>query len=379
MAKIVSRATTISIREPGTSVLAKLAAAMPVGTWAQVMATNQNDLLTDNDGAGSGSHLHYSNSMNYIPQSDRIQLVGADHGGYLGMGLFEYDLATNRFIAVTPPSPTGDVSGAGPGHGYDHASVNPHTGDTYQLLYGSPAGTPAYKFKVVTRRLGAATFASALPFTMIEQNVNITFGSCWWSGAFGASGGAGAQGCLMVFNVGNANGSATDGVISAYDPLTDQWFYSLIGASPFYAAGGSGTYHNVAEYSPGLNCMVYGGGNAAEQKLWRLDSSGGVTALTDVPMGKAVGIQRGNLVCDPVTGRFLLLSNHELWELDPTGAGTWQPLTGPRGPPAELGTPGPASAALDGMMSCALPQYGVVAYIKQTVVNDGVFFIYKHA
>lgn len=377
MATILSSPTSMTLSAPGASVFAQLAASMPAGTWAQVAGTNQNSVLTDNDGAGSGGHLHYSNSMNYIAQSDRIQIVAADHGSYSAMGIFEYDLATNQFVTVNAPSKGGDSTGAGPGHGFDHAAVNPHTGDAYQVIYGNQSGQQ-YKFKVTKRSFGGSTFSSSLPVTMIDQAVNITFGSCWWSGSFTGGGGAGAHGCLMVYNVGNCNGSATDGVVSAFDPLRNTWFYGKVGASPFYVSD-SGTYHNVAEYSAKLNCMVYGGGNAAGRKLWRMDSNGAVTRLTDVPSGKGVGIQRGNLVCDPVSGKFLLFSNYELWELDPTGSGTWTQQAGSRVPPAGIGNPGPYPAPQDGIMSCALPRYGVLAYIKQSVVNGGTFFLYKHA
>jgi len=357
--------------QPGTSVLAKLAASMPAGSWAQVTGTNQNSVLTDNDGAGSGSHMHYSNSMNYIPQSDRIQIIGADHGSYYTMFIIEFDLATNQFVTISAGAGApGYGNGTGPGHGYDHATVNPYTGDAYQVHYGQNV---TYKITVTKRAFGATSFATTLPTTMIDQSANITFGSCWWSGTFTGGGGAGAQGCLMVFNQGNSTGIATDGVMNAYDPLKNSWVFSLIGASPNF--GSSGTYHALAEYSPVFNCMVYGGGNAASSKLWRMDSNGSVTRLTDVPSGKRVGIQEGNLVVDPVTGKFLLLSASQLWELDPRGAGTWTQQTGSRNPPAGVGSPD----VPDGIMSCALARFGVVAYIKQSTASGGTFFLYKHA
>ena len=370
MTIILSNPASLTLSAPGTSVLAKLAASMAAGSWAQVAGTNQNSILTDNDGAGSGSHLHYSNSMNYIPQSDRIQIVGADHGSYTTMFIIEYDLATNQFVTISPGN---SANGTGPGHGYDHASVNPYTGDAYQVMYGK-GNASGYKFQVTKRAFGASTFATTLPYTMIDQVVNITLGSCWWSGTFTGGGGAGAQGCLMVYNTYNATGSANDGVMNGYDPLTNSWFYGRIGASPNFGASG-GLYHQIAEYSPTLNCMVYGGGNSSPSKVYRMSSDGTVTQLTDVPAGKGLGIQRGNLVADPVTGKFLLLSSSQLWELDPRGSGTWTQQTGTRTPPTGVGSPD----VPDGIVSCALPRYGVVAYIKQSTASGGTFYLYKHA
>ena len=358
--------------QPGTSVLAKLAASMAAGSWAQVAGTNQNSILTDNDGQGSGSHLHYSNSMNYIAQSDRIQIVGADHGSaYLYLFIIEFDLATNQFVQIASGTTPNGIDGGG--HGYDHATVNPYTGDAYQVLYGS-GGAPPNKFQVKKRTFGAGTFATALPTTMIDQAINITYGSCWWSGSFTGGGAAPSQGCLMVYNTYNSLGTANDGVMNGYNPLTNSWFYSKIGASPFFGTVG-GLYHQVAEYSPALNCMVYGGGNSSPNKVYRMSSDGTVTQLTDVPAGKGLGIQHGNLVADPVTGKFLLLSSSQLWELDPRGSGTWTQQTGTRTPPTGVGSPD----VPDGIMSCALPRYGVVAYIKQSTASGGTFYLYKHA
>src|SRR2546423_9268977 len=94
--------------------------------------------------------------------------------------------------------------------------------------------------------------------------MNITFGSCWWSGSFTAGGGAGAQGCLVVFNSGSYvnGGNANDGEVMAYDPLTNKWFYEAVGKTPFAGANGGSPFHQVAEDSAAKNCLGYGGGHA---------------------------------------------------------------------------------------------------------------------
>jgi hypothetical protein len=182
----------------------------------------------------------------------------------------------------------------------------------------------------------------------------------------------------MVFNAGNSQtgGAMTDGQLTAFDPLSNSWFYSALGRAPFYGTSGS-TYHEVADYSPGKNVMVYGGGNDAPTRLWRLDASGNVSPLTNTPAGTAVGVQGGTLVLEPQSGNFLLLSNAELWELNPDGAGTWAAQVGTRAPPSGLGSPGPGLTR-DGIQACAIPEYGVVAFIKQTSSTGGAFFLYKH-
>lgn len=375
------RRTYVAPSGGGSGELATLAASMSAGTWAELTVSNQNSVLGDVAAGGEGSDLGYMNAACYIPQSDRIQIVGADHGGYLSMHVIEYDIATNSFIerALGTYNAGDTQTGTGPGHGFDHAAVNPYTGDAYQSVYGTGSfGAPSsFKFAVRKRVYGDDRFTVTLPFTMIDQSINITFGTCWWSGSFAAGGGAGAQGCLMVFNQGNAinGGSANDCVINAFDPLTSSWFYAKIGAAPFYGSGGGATYHALAEYSPGKNVMVYGGGNAASNRLWKMTSDGTVTELTNVPSGKGVGIQQGLLINEPMTGNFLLLSAGELWELNPDGSGTWTQQTGSRVPPAGVGLP----SAPDAMCCVDLPEHGVVAYITQPTNTGGTFYLYKHA
>jgi hypothetical protein len=196
----------------------------------------------------------------------------------------------------------------------------------------------------------------------------------------------------MVFNSANniyvTGGTATDGFISAYDPLAASWFYTQNGRAPFFsplscvydpaisAAPCSFSYELEMEYSPQKNVAVYGGAAASQRSIWRMDGSGNVAKLTDCPI--PYGIQRGNLVVEPVTGNFLVLGSGQLWELDPSGVGTWTQQTGSRMPPAAVGVPGPAPT-IDAIISSSISDYGVVAYITQKSPNSGTFYLYKHA
>jgi hypothetical protein len=182
-----------------------------------------------------------------------------------------------------------------------------------------------------------------------------------------------------------------DGVIFGFNPLTNTWFFTKTLASPGSAA--PGLYHHVAAYSAVKNVMVYGGGNSTPNQLWKMDSAGTVTTLTPLTGSDEIGIQHGNLVCDPVSGNFLVLTNDKFYELNPNGTGTWTLLTGTRLPPDHgpisslktsigVGVPGPNNYCADGIVSCPIPEYGVVAYITQSTPSgpaDGRFYLYKHA
>ena len=315
---------------------------------------NQNSVMAD---VGvTGSPLPFCNTMPWNPVSKVIEIVAGDHNGAIpDLRHLRYVESTNQFIEVqaAPAIP-------GIGHGYDHNSVNPFTGDLYHRRYDST--------EVLRKVLGGSAFSNVASWTGTPQ---VAIGTGWWSGSFA---GGGAQGSLIIFNSGNAVGSASDGQIVAYNPLTNTWFFSQTGMAPFYGAGS--TYSSVFEYSAGRNVGVYGGGNAAPRKLWRLNADRSFTVLTDVPAGKGVGMQQGLLVNEPVTGNFLLLSAGELWELNPTGAGTWTQQTGSRTPPAGVGNP--SAPALANMIAVSISDHNVVAFITQPSASGGTFFLYKH-
>lgn len=348
----------VVVRPPfvGTTELGKLAAGMSAGTWAKLVVSNQNAIL--GVGSVSGSMLHYSSAMPWNPLDKVIEILGADHN-YPSMRHVRYDAPTNQFVLVA------DNAGVGTGHGYDHVSLNPKTGDLYYRMYGGFSGTINARRK--TR--GASSFVAIPSVSGAEQ---VAIGTCWWSGA---STFAGADGAFVIFNSGNALSTANDGQIVAFDPLANTWTYDQSGKAPFLGSGA--TYHSVIEYSASKNVAVYGGSNVATKKLWRLSSDGTTVPMPDVPAGKGVGVQAGLLTNEPVTGNFLLLSAGELWELDPSGSGTWTKQTGARVPPADVGIPG--APATDGMIVTSIPEYGVVVFIKQSTPTSSAFWVYRHA
>lgn len=357
--KIVSKPVVVSVKAslpPGSSELAKLAATMQSGTWAQLIVLNQDSVM--GVGNNDGSMITYSNSMPWNPVNKTIEIIARDHHYTSSFGLdaanryVRYEVSTNQFVFVA------DLPEIKDGHGGDTLTLNPTTGDLYWRMYTGFTGRISAKKKA----LGASNFSDIPSVDGLEQ---VAIGTTWWSGPFV---GGGRQGSFMIFNSGNSTGGATDGQIVAYNPLTNSWFYNQQGKAPFYGSGS--TYNSVIEYSPQKNVAVYGGGNVAPTKLWRMDSNGNAVAMPDTPPGTSVGLQKGNLVNDPATGNFLLLSNRQLWELNPDGAGKW---TRKMDPPALVGNP----SLPENMISAAISDYGVVAYITQRNQAGGNFFLYK--
>jgi hypothetical protein len=309
----------------------------------------------------SGSVLGYTNTVPWNPFSKVIEILGGDHGwGHIRY--MRYDEATNQFVLVA------DDPGLGPYHGQDETTLNPYTGDVYRHVDDNSTAIDVY------RKLGSGSTFSALGLLSNQPYQQVANGTCWWSGPFI---GGGSQGALMIFNAGNSNNNANDGQIAAYNPLTNTWFYNQQGRAPNLGSGS--TYNTLIEYSRVKNVAVYGGGDAAPSNLWRMSSDGSVLAMPSVPAGKHVGMQGGQaglFVDEPVTGNFLLLSEGELWELNPTGTGTWTQQTGTRVPPSGVGVPSATSPTW--VVATSIPEYGVVAYITQKSNTGGTFFLYKH-
>ncbi|MGE0764555.1 MAG: hypothetical protein AB7N80_14865 [Bdellovibrionales bacterium] len=362
MAQLKSKPTTLKVFTPGNSTLAKLAASMPAGSWAQLTpANNQNAFV----GAGtiSGTMIHYCNSMPWNPKARAIEILAMDHA-YGSLRYVRYNEPTNQFELMANDVGMGSFTQ----HGYDHVNIDPLTGDLYYRPYSVNTGLiSCYK-----KPLGSMTFSPLPTHPSDKGSEQAAIGTCWWSGTIA---GGGSKGHLIVFNSGNAVSSANDGQICGYNPTTNTWFFNQVAMAPNYGSGS--TYHSVIEYSPIKNVAVYGGGNVATNRLWRLNADRTFVAMPNVPAGKGVGMQQGIICADPVTGNFILLSAGQLWELNPDGAGSWAQLNGGRQPPAGVGSPGPGTP--DGLICCPIPDYGVIAYIKQTSMTGGTFYLYKHA
>lgn len=328
--------------------LSTLAASMSVGSFAQLTSANLSVLQ---QGSAEQNRLPYANGTEWDPINKIIPLIVSDHVDPTGPIYAYYKESTDAVVNVEQSSVWGS-------HAFDLTSVNPYTGQAYRHTYGT--SRVVYKN---TTPLSAGGWVALAPYSGLA---NITMGTTWWSGSIT---GAGSQGCLMVWT------SYFGGVLNLYDPLSDTWFYQA-SVPPFSGGTGGGQYHEVAAYSAVLNCAVAGGGNEYPTKLFRLDSDRSITILTTSPI--AVGVHssadnKANLCVDPVTGKFLLLGNGVMYELDPTGTGTYTLLSAP---PSSVGDQSTSHGAV---LSCAIPDYGVVVYFVGHGGTNVQMWLYKHA
>ena len=155
-----------------------------------------------------------------------------------------------------------------------------------------------------------------------------------------------------------------------YDPIANAW-------SRISGTGGAfdSDYHGVFEYSPVKNCAIYGGANAQSTTVRRLNSDRSFTTLTSFSPGW--GVLRGNCAADPVTGNFLILKSSGFYEYNPSGSGSFAQQTGSKAPPGGIGA---ANFDPGNVMSCPIPEYGVICYITAAASAGGCHMhLYKHA
>jgi hypothetical protein len=324
-----------------TSALAGVASGMSAGTWAQMTPVPSNMNSTILVGSVTGNMIPYCNSATWNPFSKRVHILGEDHN-WGTMREVVYDVASNSFSFVGDFAP-------GIGHGYDHYEVNPFNGDLYYKAYHYGTGGQLWR-----KPYGGSWNSS---FQTIPAFQQVALGCCWWSGTLT---GGGTQGAFLIYN-------QQDGNVLGYNPVGNTWFTQ--------AAAPAGQYHGVMAYSPTKNVAVFGGGNGMERRIWKMTSTRTVTELTSTPTGCQIGIYAGGLVCDPVTGDFLVLSGGYIWLLNPDGSGTWTQQTGSRIPPAAVNDP----LANENMMILPFPEHGVIGVLSANGSSSTNLYLYKHA
>lgn len=367
----------------GVSTMGDAAANMTAGTWLFMSSiTTLLGAAVTGQGGDVGTMMNDCSAWPWNTIYRRIELIGMDHYNIPGpespndtQRHYWYDDINNVFVQGTNSDGV-MPAGTTPNHGFGHTSVNPYTGDVYH----TPMYVGGNNIQLWEATGGSAVFQSQVA-TGVSIDAQVSIACFWWSGPYtGPLGTLGAQGAHMLFNSGACGGVGT-GEMFIYDPLNPGVFNAQTGITP---SGYLSDYNSVACYSPKLNCAIYGGGHGGNaQLLYRLNSDGTHTAMPSVP-GSGCGLHVGIFVCDPVTGNFLLLTNGALYELNPTGSGTWTLQTGTRAPPSALTSAWnvtvPPSTASGGAFS-SLTDYGVIAalFCPTGSASSAGFWLYKHA
>jgi hypothetical protein len=343
---------------------------MAVGSWAELTTNGINStiLSATNAGGVGGNNIPYSNQMAWNPVTKQIKFACSDHGSSY-MVEQTYDVASNTWSWTRA-----NGFGAAGTHAYGHFCVRPDTGDLYSRHNGGGVASE----NTYRRLAGSGTWTQYTASPQVYTQIGVC--AVWWPGSSTggtALQGMGAAGCYIVFEI--ALGS-----IVAFNPLTSTWTsIATPSTSPPVDP-----YQTAAAYSSTYNCTVFGGGGGSggdNRRMFRLNQNATVTELTPCPV--SIGEQKANLQVDPVTGKFLIWGGgsnaRRLFEFVPTGTGTYTEITSTRRPPASglhgVSDPSGGPGGPDGLVSCPLPEHGVIAYMSAAGASYANMFLYKHA
>lgn len=355
---------SVSVASGGSSALAVAAAGLAAGHWVEFVPNGITTLSSAGSaypgggGGVGGNAIPYSNKACWDATNKAIRYCGCDHhGGNPAYGLFEmqYLDSNNTWSIVGMVGTAGNIQF----HGYDHVAMRPDTATLYNHLPGGGSATT----KEWTRTEPGGSWTLVTGPSVYQQT---SAGADWWTGTLS---GSQSMGALVVWLLGL-------GDLMIYDPGLNSWQDVNVTVS------GDNLYHGILVYSPIYNCAIFGGGNSTPRGLWRLNSDRTVTQLANAPID--VGIQRSNVVCDPVSGKFLFWgAGGSFYEMVPTGSGTFTALTGTRIPPSAglhgVSDPSTGGGAPDALISCPIPDYGVIAYMSASGASYANMFLYKHA
>jgi hypothetical protein len=247
--------------------LARLAASMKPGTWAELTTQGFSaDLLK----VQNHHILEYTDTAVWDPKSQQVLFVGQGH--YSAVKFITYSAATNSWkLMPTPVWWKGDPkTGKGPiGHAYQNNTIDTVRG----VLYHHQSAT-----RLVHRFEIAKDEWSTLPEIK------------------GAATGHGTA--LVYFPERKGLVRVLGGAVHFFDEDKNVWSL-LKEKTPM------GPYHNIAKYNPVDKSVIFGAGNGSKT-LYRMDADDAITPLQDAPF--VIRISSTVTAIDPVSGDLLVLS-----------------------------------------------------------------------
>ncbi len=229
-------------------------------------------LSVDHFKDGANNTLDYLDKGCYDPKFRQIRFIGQSHYG--DQRWHQFDETANAWSLL--PDPPWDTGGSAYpnfiGHGYQHNTVDPSTGDFYYRQYNSKQ--PRWYQRSTNSWLQLP--ASKAP--------SIAGGLEWLPSI-------GSQGGLILHDTNE---------VQRWDKATNTW-------TQFTGLTGSGGYHNTANTSVPFSVCLIGGGNGSN-KLWKIGGNGSPVACADCPA--TFGIGQSITTTDPVSGDLLVIKSN---------------------------------------------------------------------
>jgi chitodextrinase len=339
------------------SALSDLATSMQPGTWAQLTTTGFSNGAVLRP-PSTGSTLEYTDEGHWNPVNNTVMILGTSHPSRKPPGetqsqLFaKYTESSNTWSQLTIPWPTFDT---GQAHEYNHAALNPSTGDFYHRQYYS---AKVIKFSHATQSWsqctpwGNGTFQVGGALEYFPDRNSLVFLDGDWG--------------VWELSLGSGN-------------CTGKWVQRAStngkGISPKLT--GLFGYHNQSRYSSRCQCIIMGGGNGS-RKLYRYNADGTFAAIADAPVPIAIP-QGGSgtiFTVDPASG-LILVWNHSdasttMYEYDPvTNAWTTISRTSPIFPGPEGG--------VTATIAVPIANYGAIMFVQAGSSSGGRIYLYRHA
>lgn len=317
--------------------LSDLAATMQPGEWRELATSGFNSGGILIPPGGQGNLLEYTDEAQRNPLTGKIYIIGcarsnAGAGNYQcgntdaeDAGMIEYDELTNTWARM----PTASIDTGF--HTYDHAAIDPATGDYY--------------FRELTNRVWKYSGGQWTQLPRIAASAYDT-ACCGGLEYFPERG-------ELIFIDGGGGGR-----IHTWRTGVTSWSVSDVAPT-------LGSYEIFTEYSARRRVLYMGGGNGDDYGLVLMNEQGQFTRAASAPaaLGQSGSVQS----IDPNTGNLLLFaSNNQMYEYDPSN-NSW----------ASRGTH-PLNGSYNLMaVAVPVPEYGVVFAVKWDFGNSKVY-LYKH-
>jgi hypothetical protein len=312
----------------GSSALRVQANAMEAGQWIELTTTGLTPAMFRD---GANNTLDYMDKGAYDPIGKQIRFIGQSHYG--DQRWHSYDEPSNTW--ATLPDPPWDTGGAAYpnfiGHGYQHNTVDPATGDFFYRQFG------ATQPRAFQRSTGTWSQLPASQATSIA-------GGLEWLPSIGAQGG-------LILHAGSE--------VHRWDKAANAW-------TRFTGLSGAGPYHNTALRSVPHGVCLLGGGNNSN-KLWKIAGSAGPVSCADSP--ETFGIGQSITTADPVSGDLIIIKSNSAAYGYSVTSNTWYAMNMANAP--VFGAINSGSK----IMAIPIAAYGVVMFLFG---NAAKVYLYKH-
>src|SRR5262245_35928299 len=313
------------------SALSDAAGQLQPGQWVVLSTQNFNAALLDDGDAYQV--LQYTEDMVWDPLTRQLLFVGGGHNS--DAEYLSYSEATNRWTRRKP--------GGGPwaccsSHAYDGNAIIPAAG---KLYFHQMAWDYADRLDVVD--IATNAWSRTAPMTQHP-------GCCVGLEYFPELGG-------LVMADGRTG-------VQFYDATANRW--SMITSNVAF-----GEYHNFAEYSPGHNVLIFGGGEGSGgTAIYRMNANRQITRLQNAP--QQLGTTHSIVTTDPNSGNFVVFfGGSVVYEFNPM-TDTWRRLT-MTVPWSSIGEGGVWDT-----VATLVSTYGVIAFAKYAGNNSRVY-LYRHS